>query len=170
MQKKNSNTYEENSFNSDSDSQESNSEDYYTDDSETEEIPQPKKEINPLDLLDKRRKIKMINDTSDLSKIIYLSRDKDPEIRLKAVQNLCPCRIKRDFDIVYERLFELSTDENTKVRFQVLHNICDGSPQQYEERVMKALDNFNRDKDKKIRRTAHKIMASVARRGKWNIM
>ena len=168
MQKKNNSNMHEDSFNSDSDSEENNSD--YSDISETEDISPPKKEINPLDLLDKRKKLKLLNDTRDLSQIIHISKDQDPHIRLKAVEKLCPCNIKKDFEMVYERLFELSTDEDVKVRFQVLHNICDGSPQQYEERVMKALDNFNRDKDKKIRRTAHKIMASVARRGKWNIM
>ena len=146
------------------------SDSYLTDDSESEEIPTIEKEIHPLDKLDKRKKIKLLNETGDLSKIIHLSKDKDPDIRLKAVENLCPCKIKRDYEMVYNRLFELSTDENVKVRFQVLHNICDGSPRDYEARVMKALDNFNRDKDKKIRRTAHKVMASVFRRGKWNIL
>ena len=44
-----------------------------------------------------------------------------------------------------------------QVRAQVLHTICDGSPAHLEDRVADALESFNRDPDKKIRRQAHKV-------------
>lgn len=53
---------------------------------------------------------------------------------------------------------------------QTLHTICDGSPSCYEDRVKAALELFNRDADKKIRRQAHKVLASVTRTGKWNVL
>lgn len=53
---------------------------------------------------------------------------------------------------------------------QVLHTICDGSPAFLETRVAAALEEFNHDSDKAIRRTAHKVLASYSRTGKWNIL
>ncbi len=53
---------------------------------------------------------------------------------------------------------------------QTLHTICDGSPSCYEDRVKAALELFNRDADRKIRRQAHKVLASLIRTGKWNVL
>lgn len=48
--------------------------------------------------------------------------------------------------------------------------MCDGSPDLYEDKVEAALEIFNRDPDKEIRRKAHKVLASYLRTGKWNIL
>ena len=52
----------------------------------------------------------------------------------------------------------------------MLHTICDGSPAILEAQVAEALEDFNRDTDKTIRRVAHKVLASYSRTGKWNIL
>ena len=64
----------------------------------------------------------------------------------------------------------MATDESRDVRYQILHNMCDGSPGVYEEKVAEALEIFNRDPDKEIRRRASKVMASYLRTGEWNIL
>jgi len=61
-------------------------------------------------------------------------------------------------------------DTHASVRAQVLHTLCDGSPVHLEPKVVDALEVFNRDSDLAIRRRAHKIMASYARTGKWNVL
>ena len=78
--------------------------------------------------------------------------------------------MKRDVDLFWETIFSLARDEDKKVRYQVLHNMCDGSPPQYEDKVAECLEIFNRDKDKDIKRAAHKVLASYLRTGKWNVM
>jgi hypothetical protein len=83
---------------------------------------------------------------------------------------MCPCRVQRDHEEFWQRLFELCEDEDDKVRYQVLHNLCDGSPDHLEDRISEALEIFNRDPDKDIRRRAHKVMASYLRTGKWNVL
>lgn len=65
---------------------------------------------------------------------------------------------------------EMVGDDDTSVRAQVLHTVCDGSPRHLEERVRDALEAFNRDSDAGIRRRAHKVMATLQRTGKWNIL
>ena len=49
---------------------------------------------------------------------------------------MCPCRVQKDHEEFWERLFELATDEDDQVRYQILHNMCDGSPDQYEDKVL----------------------------------
>ena len=65
---------------------------------------------------------------------------------------------------------EMVSDEDATVRAQVLHTLCDGSPPELEARVREALEVFNRDADRVIRRRAHKVMAVLLRTGKWNIL
>ena len=130
-------------------------------------LPQPTDFLNEMS---RRAKMKHLEDTGNLLEIIHLTKDEDSQVRLKAIQCLCPCKVLRDFDIAYERLFELATDPDPKIRYQVLHNICDGSPKHYEDKVVQALNIFNKDKDKKIRRAANRVLGSVLRRGKWNIL
>ena len=102
--------------------------------------------------------------------IINITKCPDALVRLKAVQQMCPCRVQDDIPEFWERLFELAEDEDPAVRYQVLHNLCDGSPPQYEDQIVQCLEVFNRDKDKKVRAAASKVMASYLRTGKWNVM
>lgn len=111
-----------------------------------------------------------IQDTEDMDEIIELSRSESPLIRQKAAQQMCPCRVGKDFEEFWQRIFELAEDEESEVRYQILHNMCDGSPEGYEENVAECLEIFNRDPDKDIRRKAHKVLASYLRTGKWNVL
>ena len=111
-----------------------------------------------------------IQDTEDMDEIIELSRSESPLVRQKAAQQMCPCRVGKDFEEFWQRIFELAEDEESEVRYQILHNMCDGSPEGYEEKVAECLEIFNRDPDKDIRRKAHKVLASYLRTGKWNVL
>jgi Ca2+-binding EF-hand superfamily protein len=107
---------------------------------------------------------------SDITKLIEFTKDSNPSIRLNSLKQMCPCKVKNDIDLFWNRIFEMATDENDDIRYQVLHIICDGSPSHLEENVANALELFNHDKNKMIRRRAHKVMASYLRKGKWNIL
>jgi len=98
------------------------------------------------------------------------TRDKNPKVRLSAIKEMCPCKVKSDIDLFWKRIFEMVNDEDSDVRWQVLHTICDGSPEHLESQVSEALEVFNRDKNPEIKRRAHKVMASYLRTGKWNIL
>ena len=111
-----------------------------------------------------------IASTESIEEILQLTYHEDPEIRVRAAQQLCPCRVQRDNPEFWERIFELCVDPSPKVRFQILHDICDGSPAHYENEVSRALEIFNRDKDEHIKRMAHKALASYLRTGNWNVL
>lgn len=79
------------------------------------------------------------------------------QVRLAAVKQLCPCRVKEDIETFWDRIFAMVHDEDLRVRKQIMHTICDGSPKHLEERVVDALEVFNRDADGDIRRQTHKV-------------
>jgi hypothetical protein len=108
--------------------------------------------------------------TDDIDIILQYTHSKDNDVRLEAVKQLCPCKVQRDIEVFWDRVFELVGDEDERIRKRVLHIICDGSPERLEDRIYDALMEFNRDKDSDIRRTAHKVLASFEHTGKWNIL
>lgn len=112
----------------------------------------------------------LCRETDDVDVILEYTHSEDVDVRLEAVKQLCPCKVLKDIDVFWERVFELVPDEDVRIRKRVLHIICDGSPERLEDRVYEALGEFNRDKDSDIRRTAHKVMATYERTGKWNIL
>ena len=114
--------------------------------------------------------LKLCRETSDIDVVVDLTRHTSPQVRLKALREMCPCRVKTDIDDFWRRVFQMTGDPDEAVRQQVLHTICDGSPLHLEDEVAAALQRFNTDPSSKIRRTAHKALAAYRRTGKWNVL
>ena len=55
---------------------------------------------------------RLVQETTDMSELIELSKSEDPRVRVKAAQQMCPCRVQKDFEEFWERLFELAQDED----------------------------------------------------------
>lgn len=119
---------------------------------------------------EKQEILARIKDTTDINEILAYTVYEDIDIRQKAVRELCPCRVKDDNEEFWLRIFQMVEDPDPKVRYNILHIICDGSPDRVESQVVEALEKFNRDSDKEIRRRAHKVLATYSRTGKWNIL
>ena len=128
-----------------------------------------KKQLDPTGPT-KRDIMRLCRETDDMDVILEHTHSEDADIRLEAVKQLCPCKVERDIDPFWKRVFEMVGDEDARIRQRVLHIICDGSPDRLEDQVMEAVYEFGRDADSDIRRQAHKVLASYQHRGKWNIM
>jgi hypothetical protein len=102
--------------------------------------------------------------------LITQTQNSNPKVRLQALKEMCPCKVKIDIDALWKQIFLLCDDPDPLVRYQVLHTICDGCPKHLETEVAEALEKFNHDSDSKIRRRAHKVLGSYLRTGKWNIL
>ncbi|EGR32863.1 hypothetical protein IMG5_068400 [Ichthyophthirius multifiliis] len=111
-----------------------------------------------------------IKQTEDIDEIIKYTYYEDNDIRLKAVSEMCPCRVKDDNDEFWVRIFQMANDPDPKIRYKVLHIMCDGSPERLENEIIQQLNQFNRDLDKDIKRLAHKVLGSYQKTGKWNIL
>lgn len=118
----------------------------------------------------KKSLMTLAKESLSFQEVLILTNNSDENIRLKALQRLCPCRVGDEYEQFWNRIFEMADDPCPKIRYQVLHNMCDGSPESMESRVVEALEKFNRDPDSHIRRQAHKVIASYSRTGKWNIL
>lgn len=118
----------------------------------------------------KKALLQLAKESLSFEEVLILTNDKDENIRLKALQRLCPCRVGDEYEQFWNRIFEMVDDPSPKIRYQVLHNMCDGSPDSMEERVAEALEKFNRDPDQEVKRKAHKVLASYLRTGKWNVL
>lgn len=118
----------------------------------------------------KKALMTLANETAEFNEILTLTYSKDDDIRLKALKNLCPCKVQDEIDMFWDRTFQMVSDPNPEIRMQVLHNMCDGSPPYVESRVAEALEVFNRDPDSDVRRKGHKVLTSYLRTGKWNIL
>ena len=118
----------------------------------------------------KQALIELAKESLSFQEVLILTHNKDENVRIKALQRLCPCRVGDEYEQFWNRIFEMAEDPSPKIRYQVLHNMCDGSPDSMEERVVDALEKFNRDSDPEVKRRAHKVMASYLRTGKWNVL
>jgi hypothetical protein len=118
----------------------------------------------------KKACLRLAKESMSFDEVLVLTHHKEENIRLKALQRLCPCRVGDEVEQFWTRIFQMANDESPKIRYQVLHNMCDGSPDSMEQNVADALEIFNRDPDSEVRRTAHKVLASYLRTGKWNIL
>jgi hypothetical protein len=72
--------------------------------------------------------LNIIRNTEDIDVVLEYSKSEDDDIRLEACKQMCPCKVQRDIEVFWNRVFEMADDENAKIRQRVLHIICDGSP------------------------------------------
>jgi HEAT repeat protein len=132
-----------------------------------------RKRSDPLatsDREDIRDLVGRVNSTEDIEEILELTKSPYPEVRVAAVRQICPCKVFDTIPEFWERILEMTDDVDTAVRFAVLHVLCDGSPDYLEDRIITAVESFNRDPDKEIRRRAHKVLGSYRSSGKWNVL
>jgi len=96
--------------------------------------------------------------------------NEDVRCRRKALQDICPCRVKAKVEEFWTRIIELSEDEDPLVRYQALHNLCDGSPVELEGRVIEVATRMTHDSDNKVRRAANRVLTIYRKTGKWNVL
>ena len=63
--------------------------------------------------------------SDSITEHIKKTKSENPKERLDAVKQMCPCKVKKDIDLFWNRIFEMVTDPDDNVRYQILHTICD---------------------------------------------
>jgi hypothetical protein len=63
-----------------------------------------------------------LNDSEWEDAVAYLERTKSnkPAERKLALKEMCPCHVKKDFDVIWDRVFEMVNDPDENVRYQVV--------------------------------------------------
>lgn len=106
----------------------------------------------------------------EIDELIELTRDEDAKVRTVAVINLCPCHVRADFAVAWDRILEMTTDPSTTVRRAVVHMLADGSPRHRATEVVGALETLRNDSDRVVRRQVNRVLASYRRTGRINIL
>jgi hypothetical protein len=65
----------------------------------------------------------LCRDTEDITTILALTNHTDPLVRKRALKEICPCRVKDDIDLFWERVLEMIDDPSDNVREQVSDNL-----------------------------------------------
>ena len=86
------------------------------------------------------------------------------------MKSLCPCSVRADIDMVWERIFEMVDDVSPIVRDQAMHALGDGSPRHLEARIVEAMGKRYNDEDPAVRKKARRMMNAYRRTGKWNVL
>jgi hypothetical protein len=63
--------------------------------------------------------LRLCRETEDIQTILALTTHVDPIVRQRALKEICPCRVKDDIDLFWERVIEMIDDPADNVREQV---------------------------------------------------
>ena len=101
--------------------------------------------------------------------LLRLTHDSDPRVRRLALKHLCPCRLQREREPVWARVFELADDPDPGVRMDAIHAMTDGSPREYSHQVTVLIERLQNDPDTKVRRYIRRTLSQIRRTGRVNV-
>ena len=105
----------------------------------------------------------------ELPQLLAHTRDEDPKVRRLALKHLCPCRLQRQRDVVWERVFEMTADPDPGVRRDAVHAMTDGSPREFADEVLAHLELMLRDPDPTVRKYVRRTLGAIRRSGRINV-
>lgn len=104
-----------------------------------------------------------------IPQLLAFTHDDDPKVRRLALKHLCPCRLQRQRDAVWDRIFEMTTDDDAGVRRDVVHAMTDGSPRDLAPVVLTHLEPMIRDVDPQVRKYVRRTLNAIRRSGRINV-
>ncbi len=70
----------------------------------------------------------VFDESADFDGILKATQSSNPTIRKKALKEFCPCHVKKNIEVIWNRILDMKDDPDGTVRDQVVHSLCDGSP------------------------------------------
>jgi hypothetical protein len=64
--------------------------------------------------------------SKEIERLLELAHSSDPEERLEAISNLCPCHVRRRLDEVWQAIYQMMEDPDVRVRRAAWHTLEDG--------------------------------------------
>ena len=107
---------------------------------------------------------------SSIDNLLVETHSDDEVVRLRALQSLCPCHVKRNEPRVWDRVLTMIADPSPRVRGSAFHLLADGSPREREGDVVAAIESLYNDPDEHLRRRVRKLLARYRRGGRINVL
>ncbi len=76
-------------------------------------------QINEINNLKQVEAIQLCQKTEDIDTILALTKHQNGMVRKKSLFQMCPCRVKGDINLFWERILEMVDDPDPIVRDQV---------------------------------------------------
>ena len=96
-----------------------------------------------------------------VAELLVMSESEDPEDRLVAAENLCPCHVRTRIPAVWDALFRMMEDADTRVRRAAWHTIEDGGKPKGEEDLARLERICRQETDPKVRKFAEFTLNKV---------
>ena len=81
--------------------------------------PAPAGSATAMSNLEMKEALRLCKETTTIEEIIDLTKHARPEVRKRALREMCPCRVKADVDEFWFRVLEMVEDPDNNVRQQV---------------------------------------------------
>jgi hypothetical protein len=96
-----------------------------------------------------------------VSELLEMAESDDPEDRLVAAENLCPCHVRTRIPAVWEALFRMMEDTDARVRRAAWHTIEDGGKPTTEAEVERLERLCRQEQDARVRQFAEFTLNKV---------
>jgi hypothetical protein len=94
----------------------------------------------------------------EIWRLVDLSKSRDPNDRLEAADNLCPCHVRRRVDAVWDALYRLLEDPDVQIRKAAFHTLTDGGDPD-DPALDPILERARKtETDRKLRRTIERLL------------
>ncbi|MEM7129254.1 MAG: hypothetical protein AAF702_23175 [Chloroflexota bacterium] len=90
----------------------------------------------------------------DVDRYLVMAKSDDPDERLEAAENLCPCHVRRRIDDVWQALYRMMEDPVSSVRRAAWHTLEDGgvpNDPAIEAIFRRAVDGLEQESDRGTR-------------------
>jgi len=93
-----------------------------------------------------------------LAEMLELAKSSDPDDRLVAVQNLCPCHVKGRIPVVWDAIYRLMSDCDRRIRQAAWHTLEDGGLPNNTDELARLEATYLAEPDAKVKIFAGKIL------------
>ena len=94
---------------------------------------------------------------------LTLADSEDSQDRIEAMENLCPCHVRKRIEVVWEALYRGLQDRNLNVRQAAWHTLEDGGRPNDPELDSAMVEIANTETDPKLKQKATKLVTDLSR-------
>ncbi|HIB91875.1 TPA: hypothetical protein EYO57_32600 [Candidatus Poribacteria bacterium] len=99
--------------------------------------------------------------SDEVKHYLALADSEDPQDQIEAMENLCPCHVRKQIDVVWEALYRGLQDRALKVRQAAWHTLEDGGRPNDSKLYLIMVELTNTETNPKLKQQATKLVQAV---------